>query len=554
MTGASVSGPNTVSAPRALPKGAVAGLLVLWAAMMSLPGIDHGLWRPDEHRVAGICAEMARSGDFVTPRLNGEPFLEKPPLYFAAGALFGRVFGEANDVSYRLASLLFSALTLVLTFLLARRRHGTQAALLTVGILSSALMFFRTSRWIQVDMALVSGVTLAMYAYLRWLDEPRARYSMLLGAGIAVSFMVKGLVGPALIGAAVLADTVRLRKPQVLWRLRPSVILSVAAVPVCAWCGALYYEGGWGAVREVIVVNNFMRFAGIGKGAPLGHQHGIIEYIKKLPGDFLPWTFLLIPAVIQTLRNVRNEPYASWFIGPLVLLCMSSTKRDVYLLPLYPAAAAMVAGWLQHTERDRWGRAALAMTWACAGGLAAVPYAGIWLGHPVLGVLLGSFGVVCFCALLRRRELLGWDVPRGARLVLAVCTGLCCASALYFTYRTPRKDYLAFAEDAVRIADTEEIVIIHPDEILDGVLPMVSGRHYRTIGTPEEVREPGLYAWADSRARILTSLQATTEVGVLLVRETGSHRSAVLARVVANEQTRGGGLPARPRPNSLTIR
>lgn len=53
---------------------------------MSLPGFRHGLWRPDELRVAGICAEMARSHDFCVSHLNGRPFLEKPPLYFALGA------------------------------------------------------------------------------------------------------------------------------------------------------------------------------------------------------------------------------------------------------------------------------------------------------------------------------------------------------------------------------------------------------------------------------------------------------------------------------------
>jgi 4-amino-4-deoxy-L-arabinose transferase-like glycosyltransferase len=52
-----------------------------------LPGIQHGPWRPDEPQVAGVCAEMAYQKDFVVPRLNGQPFLEKPPLYYALGIL-----------------------------------------------------------------------------------------------------------------------------------------------------------------------------------------------------------------------------------------------------------------------------------------------------------------------------------------------------------------------------------------------------------------------------------------------------------------------------------
>jgi 4-amino-4-deoxy-L-arabinose transferase-like glycosyltransferase len=52
-----------------------------------LPEIQHGLWRPDEPQVAGVSAEMAYQKDFVASRLNGQPFLEKPPLYYALGAL-----------------------------------------------------------------------------------------------------------------------------------------------------------------------------------------------------------------------------------------------------------------------------------------------------------------------------------------------------------------------------------------------------------------------------------------------------------------------------------
>ncbi|MBT7304765.1 MAG: glycosyltransferase family 39 protein [Victivallales bacterium] len=522
---------------RSLSRPAITTLVLLWLVLMFLPGINHGLWRPDEHRVAGICAEMARTGDFITPRLNGKPFLEKPPLYFVVGALFGKVFGESNDVSYRLVSLLFTALTLTLTFLSARRHLKMQEAMVAVGILSSTLMFFRTSRWIQVDMALAFGVTLAMYAYLRWMEEPKARYSVLLGLGLAVSFMVKGLVGPALIGAAVLGDTIRLRKPENIWRMRPFLILTVIGVPLCVWIGALHHGGGWDHVREVIVVNNFMRFAGIGEGAALGHQHGIRKYLERFPGDFLPWTFLFIPALVHAVRNVRTNPFASWFIAPFILLCMSSTKRDVYLLPLYPAAACMIAEWLQNTQRDKWSRAAMTMTWVCAGALTATPLAGIWLGHPALGILAGSFGLLSFLVLSRRRELIGCTIPHDMRLVLAVCIGLCCASSLYFAYRTPRKDYLAFALDALDAANGEEITILCPDEIIDGILPMAAGKNFNEIASPDQIRTPGLYAWTDTRDRTLEALQRTAGVEIIVQRTLGSHKGAILARV----KPRGGG-------------
>ncbi len=62
--------------------------IVLFSAILFLtllPGMQHGLWRPDEPQVAGVSAEMAYTQDFVVPRLSGKPFLEKPPLYYALG-------------------------------------------------------------------------------------------------------------------------------------------------------------------------------------------------------------------------------------------------------------------------------------------------------------------------------------------------------------------------------------------------------------------------------------------------------------------------------------
>ena len=82
-------------------------LIVLFLlTLFILPGLNHGLWRPDEPRVAGISAGMARTNDFIVPKINNRPFLEKPPLYFMATSLAVSLFGEGSDVSYRLVCLI----------------------------------------------------------------------------------------------------------------------------------------------------------------------------------------------------------------------------------------------------------------------------------------------------------------------------------------------------------------------------------------------------------------------------------------------------------------
>ncbi|HPR53162.1 MAG TPA: glycosyltransferase family 39 protein, partial [Deltaproteobacteria bacterium] len=121
---------------------------LLFLALFLVPGLRHGLWLPDEPRVAGICSEMVRTGDYIVPHLNGRAFLEKPPLYFAVAALFGSLVDTDSEVPYRLASLLFSVLTILLTFGMTNTRHGVIAGLMAGGILASSWEFFKISRWI----------------------------------------------------------------------------------------------------------------------------------------------------------------------------------------------------------------------------------------------------------------------------------------------------------------------------------------------------------------------------------------------------------------------
>jgi hypothetical protein len=158
------------------------------------PWIQHGLWRPDEPQVAGVCAEMAYQKDFVVPRLNGQPFLEKPPLYYALGAISGAIFGK-NDEPFLPPCLLLIRLPRPLHHVpygLHEERHhertlGSRCPREFVG-------FFRLARWIQVDMALVFSVTLSMYAYMRLSEKSRRRYAMLMGLGVGLSFMANNLM------------------------------------------------------------------------------------------------------------------------------------------------------------------------------------------------------------------------------------------------------------------------------------------------------------------------------------------------------------------------
>ena len=495
-----------------------------------IPGINHGLWRPDEPRVAGTCAEMARTGDYVVPHLNGEPFLEKPPLYYAAAAFAGSLMGVDKDVPYRLVSLLFGVLTILITFSMAAKKDGPVMGIIAGGILASSWEFFMLSRWIQVDIALVFGVTLAMFAYLRWSDSPLARYSLTLGLAAGISFLAKGLVGPAIIALAVLTDIIRRRDLWLVWRIRPFLVVSCMLIAVMPWIVALWERGGWPFIRTALVVNNLMRFTGAPEGAALGHQNGIFYYLEHFPGNILPWTLIFIPAFIASMRRFRDDPYINWFIGPFILFSFASAKRGIYLAPLYPAAACMMANWLAKASRRKWEDVFVKITWAVAAAGCLAPFAGIFLGVPVLGAAMGVISVVSLVLITRGKV----KQREAVSLVMAVCIAVCACSAVYFPYVKPTKDYLGLSRQALAAAGDREITLLAPEEILKGVFPMITGKTFKVAVSPADIRDQGVYFWADKSNRVMNALtkrQATVDMLLEKEMDRKGREVARLARI-----------------------
>jgi 4-amino-4-deoxy-L-arabinose transferase-like glycosyltransferase len=477
-----------------------------------IPGINHGLWLSDEPRVAGTCSEMARTHDYVVPSLNGQPFLEKPPLYYAAAAIAGSLLGTDKDLPYRLVSLLFGVLTIIITYLTVSRKDGPLMGMIAGGMLASTWEIFMLSRWIQVDIALVFGVTLAMFAYLRWLDTSSVIDSIILGLATGIAFMSKGLVGPAIIAAAIITDMIRRRDIKVAWRIRPFLVVAFMLLMVLPWIIALWHRGGWPFLRVAFVVNNLMRFTGAEEGAALGHQNGHLYYFQAFPGGIAPWTLVFIPAFISSVRNFKGDRYISWLLGPFILLSIASTQRGIYLAPLYPAGACMMAVWLEKARRLKWEDLLVKTTWAVSIAACFAPFAGIFLGLPVLGSCMGLLSVGSLVLVTRR----GVKQREAISLVLVTCIALFSLETVYYQYMKPNKDFLDFTQRAVVAAGDKEITMISPPETLRGVLSLVTGKINKVVHSPSDLKSEGVYIWDDKDNRILNVLKKQFKVEMLL--------------------------------------
>jgi 4-amino-4-deoxy-L-arabinose transferase-like glycosyltransferase len=333
------SGPARRPAPASRIGWAGAALA---AAAVSFAGIgSHSLWTPDEPRDAAVGKAMWASGDLVVPRLNGRPFLEKPPLAWWAQAAGYKVLG-VSDAAARVTPALFGTLTLLVTFGLGRRLGGTRAGWLAAGALASTAEFSEDMGRAIVDPALVLMVTLA-YAGFVVLITPRPRQTqggeapgkravlerrgagalLLIALAVPLAFLAKGVVGIGLALAPpllfLLAATVRegasgRRGAAGLghcWRdiARMLAPLALVGVPLFAaivlpWAVALLREGGWAAVRECLVGNTVGRLLSTAAGRAYGHRQPFWYYLPAGAAALLPWT-LALPAMLRGGGNVQ---------------------------------------------------------------------------------------------------------------------------------------------------------------------------------------------------------------------------------------------------------
>jgi 4-amino-4-deoxy-L-arabinose transferase-like glycosyltransferase len=330
-------------------------LLVLVAALAYLPGLTRlDLWEPDEPRIAQVAEEL-RSGEHaggrVLLRLNGEPYTEKPPLYYWLAAGLGAADGRVGEGAARLPSALAGVAVIGLVAAFGARLLGAGPGLLGAALLLTSWEFAWLARRAQFDVLLALFETLALFGFWR-LDRGlggRAPNTFLFHAGMGLAVLTKGPVGvlvPILIAAAYLASERRLRD---LARALPLWGLALSLGPGLAWLAAAAAAAPPGFLDDAVGENLIGRFF-----SGTSHERPFYYFFYQLPIDALPWT-LLWPAVWLAGRRQVFAPGAdperrrawrfllAWIGASFVFFSFSSGKRGLYLLPAFPALCLLVA-------------------------------------------------------------------------------------------------------------------------------------------------------------------------------------------------------------------
>ncbi|MBU8902293.1 MAG: glycosyltransferase family 39 protein [Victivallales bacterium] len=318
----------------------------------------------DEPRVAGIAAETYINGNWIEPKLNNKPFLEKPPLYFWADALSMQLFGR-TDFAAKLPSAIAAFLGVLSLFALARGLSMSSfGAFLSVVFLSTAAQYWIYGRKCMIDIFLAVFIAFAMWAFWELCQSKKAKNTSLwfiffiLTLGGAI--FSKGLIGLALPCSGLFfylaIDDFYIEKK---FNLKRWIYLfsgaALSFIPIALWIWALYEKSGYDAVHTVVWTNNFGRFT----GSHAEHVESFWYYAPKLFEQLQPWTILLPFALWFNIRKVWKEKdnkalfMLCWLIIPYLLLMVSAGKRQVYVLPLYAAEVLLIANMLDQIYRNK---------------------------------------------------------------------------------------------------------------------------------------------------------------------------------------------------------
>jgi len=294
-----------------------------------------GLLGPDEPRYAAIGQAMAQTADWITPRLWGKPWFEKPPLlYWMTGAAFKA--GLDRDMAPRLPVALFSVAFLIYFFLALLREFGERAAFFATAILATSAGWLAFSHVAVTDLPMSAAFAAAMLIVIR---TATVRESVSAGVLLGIAVLAKGLVPLALFLPAVWFLRNRLRALL--------VIFAAAAVVTLPWYAAVTWINGPAFLQEFFWKHHLERYM----TGSLLHERPFWFYAPVLLAGLFPWSPLLLLLFSRPIYSDRRVRFlAAWFAWGFIFFSVSRNKLPGYLLPLLPALAALIGNALDKAQ------------------------------------------------------------------------------------------------------------------------------------------------------------------------------------------------------------
>ena len=324
--------------------------LLLWFGALD----ERALFHPDEGRYAEIPREMVASGDWITPRLNGLKYFEKPVLQYWITAASYVALGQEEFVT-RLWPAVAGFLTLLLVYSMGRRLAGVRAGVVAAAVLATSFQFFVFSQLLTLDMGLCFFLTLALYGFfasqdLRATPRQQRNGAIIVWFAMALAVLSKGLVGVVLPALVLIVYIVIEREWRFLGRLHWAIGVPVFLVIALPWFI-------WVQVRNPEFFQFFFIREHFGRYALNEHHRAGAWYyfLAVLLIGSLPWSFAYVRATFASWRQPKLNRFTInpirflvlWGITITVFYSASQSKLPGYILPAYPALALLLGCYAQ---------------------------------------------------------------------------------------------------------------------------------------------------------------------------------------------------------------
>jgi 4-amino-4-deoxy-L-arabinose transferase-like glycosyltransferase len=427
----------------------IRGRDLLWLALALLVIVGTGLgmrdpWPADEPRFAVLARDMALSHEWLFPRVGGDLYQDKPPLYFWLLALCYTIFGSVK-ASFLIPSFLAAGGILFLIYDFGRRTAGREAGLAAALITVCTLQFVTVTRGAQIDATLCFLTTLSLYSLLRHLLlGPAWGWYVVGGFAAGLGVFTKG-VGflPVLLLIPYLAlrathwqglAVVEAGKFGWRWWLAPLAMLLAISLWFVPMLLAASGSAEYAAYRDEILFKQT-----VGRYAAAWHHVKPWYYflVEVIPALWLPWSLLLLWLVPRFKaafheRNAQVWLPLLWLLVVVLFFSWSPGKRGIYVFPALPALAIASMPFLASVlsrRGVRWAGFVLGSAFFVAAAVLAIAYAAhvpfavdaiaaANLGGPrALYVYLGLCGVGLLFAVLRA-PLMAWPVAIGSLAIV----------------------------------------------------------------------------------------------------------------------------------------
>lgn len=378
---------NSLDEPQATAKQSLVAPLVLIA--IALLTFFFGLGRiallgPDEPRYAEIAREMFATGDWISPRLCGCLWFEKPALVYWMSALGYQAFG-ISEFAARFGVAVAATLTVLLLYFVTRRVVAQRMAFTSGLVLATCGMFIGYARVASPDMPLAASMTVALLAGFAATQASRQKRTicwMISFAAMGLAVLAKGLPGVALVIGSFVIYFIWLRRADLIgWRelISGSIVFWLIAA---IWYVPVTVRHGWEFIHEFFIRHHFQRYT----SNEFGHPQPFYFFLLIGVLGIAPWSAFLMPAIARLKglqpRAARRDAFVAfaWVWAAVVIgfFSFSGSKLPGYILPAFPALAIIVGD-----QIDRY----------LAGSRDWLTQAAAWTTQLLITLIAGGFAV-----------------------------------------------------------------------------------------------------------------------------------------------------------------